>query len=244
MIFSIYKKELNEFFSSPIAYISVGVFLLFLGLYMWVFTDTSILDYNYATLDQLFSIGPMIFLFLIPALTMKSFSEEIQHGTLELVLTKPVSEFKLVFGKFLSACTLVIFALIPTTIYYYSVYHLGMPKGNLDSGAIMGSYLGFFMLACVFVSIGMFASSLTRNQIVSFALASFLCFFFYWAFHYLSELPVFVGKSDAFIQKLGIHYHYESISRGVIDSRDILYFFSLIVLFLTLNIISLQKRKW
>lgn len=243
-MFSIYKKDLTDFFSSWIAYIAIGVFVMFLGLYMWVFEDTSVLSYNYANLDQLFSIAPLIFLFLIPAISMRSFSEELQNGTLELLLTKPISIVQIVLAKYLANVSLVLVAIIPTFIYYYSVYKLGLPEGNLDSGSIMGSYIGLFLLACCFVSIGMFASSLTKNQIVAFALGAFLCFFFYWAFYFISRMPMFIGQMDDLIQKFGISHYYESISRGVIDTRDLMYFFSLIIFFLSLTTISIQKRKW
>lgn len=240
---SIFKKDLTDFFSSPIAYISIGVFVSFLGLNMWIFEDTSLLAYNYASLDQLFSLGPMIFLFLIPAITMRSFSEEIQSGTLELLLSKPISIPQIVLSKFFANAFLVFVAIVPTFIYFYSVYKLGLPVGNVDTGSVIGSYLGLFLLACSFVSIGMFASSLTKNQIVAFALGSFICFFLYWAFYLLSKMPVFIGTWDDQIQKIGINHYYDSISRGVIDTRDLLYFLSVIIFFLTLTVFSIKSRK-
>lgn len=241
---SIYWKEINAFFSSLIGYIVIGVFLVVLGLVMFVFPDSSLLDFNYATLDQLFQVAPMIFLFLIPAITMRSLAEEQQTGTIELLVTRPLSDLALVSGKLLASLTLVVFALLPTLLYYYTVYQLGSPKGNLDSGAIAGSYIGLVFLAAVFVSIGIFASSLASNQIVAFVLATFLCFLFYYGFDYFSRLPVFVGKIDDLVQMAGIDYHYESISRGLIDSRDIVYFLSLIALFVALTLVSLGRRKW
>ncbi len=241
---SIYWKEINTFFSSLIGYIVIGVFLVVLGLVMFVFPDSSLLDFNYATLDQLFQVAPMIFLFLIPAITMRFFAEEQQTGTIELLVTRPLSDLSIIGGKFLAGLTLVLFALLPTLLYYYTVYQLGSPKGNLDSGAIAGSYIGLICLAGVFVAIGLFASSLTSNQIVAFVLATFLCFLFYYGFDYFSRLPVFVGKVDDLIQMLGIDYHYESISRGLIDSRDVVYFASVIALFFALTLVSLSRRKW
>ncbi len=241
---SIFTKEINAFFSSLIGYIVIGVFLIVLGLVMFVFPDTSLLNYSYATLDQLFSIAPQIFMFLIPAVTMRSFSEEQQTGTIELLVTRPLRDIDIVLGKFLASFTLIIFALIPTLLYYYTVYQLGSPKGNLDSGAIMGSYIGLLLLAMAFISTGIFASSLSKNQIIAFILSTFLCFFFYSGFDYLSSLPGFVGKIDDVIQMIGIDYHYDSISRGIIDTRDLIYFVSLITLFIFLTKVSLERRKW
>lgn len=241
---SIFFKELNSYFSSLIAYIVIGVFLVILGLVMWVFPDTSLLNYSYATLDQVFDIAPVIFLFLIPAITMRSFAEEQQSGTIEILATKPISDVEIVAGKFLANFALVIFAILPTLIYYYSVYQLGSPPGNLDSGAIMGSYIGLILLGGVFAAIGIFASALTNNQIVAFIISIFFCFLFYWGFYFFSKLPVFVGRVDDIVQMLGIEYHYLSISKGVIDSRDVVYFLSVILAFLGLTITVLEKRKW
>ncbi len=241
---SIFYKEIGSFFSSLIGYVVVGVFLLILGLMMWFFQDYSLLEYNYASLGQLFSLAPVIFMFLIPAITMRSFAEENQTGTIELLTTRPISDFSIVMGKYLACLALVAFALLPTLLYYYSVYQLGAPKGNIDSGAVMGSYLGLLFLSGCFVAIGLFASSLTNNQIVAFILAAFLCFLFYWAFDLISNSSIFVGKIDDIIQMFGIDYHYGSISRGVVDSRDVIYFLSLISVFILLTITSLQRRKW
>ncbi|MBK7871401.1 MAG: gliding motility-associated ABC transporter permease subunit GldF [Saprospiraceae bacterium] len=241
---SIFLKEVNTFFSSLIGYIVIGVFLVALGLVLFVFPDTSLLQYDYATLDQLFDIAPMIFAFLIPAITMRSFAEEQQTGTIELLATKPVSDLAIVLGKFFACLTLVAFAILPTLLYYYTVYQLGAPKGNLDSGAIMGSYFGLIFLGGAFAAIGIFASSLTNNQIVAFIVATFLCFLIHWGFDLFSRLPVFIGKSDVLVQMLGMEYHYNSISRGIIDSRDIIYFLSVIAIFMILTLTSLEKRKW
>ncbi len=243
-MFTIFLKEINTFFSSLIGYIVIGVFLGILGLIMFVFPDTSLLNYNYATLDQLFDIAPMVFVFLIPAVTMRSFAEENQTGTIELLATRPVSDLQIVLGKFFACLALVAFALLPTLLYYFTVYQLGSPKGNLDSGAILGSYLGLLFLASSFVAIGTFASSLTNNQIVGFILATFLCFIFHWGFFFFSKLPIFVGKGDDIVQMLGIDYHYMSISRGVIDSRDVIYFLTLTGVFIAMTVTSLERRKW
>jgi ABC-2 type transport system permease protein len=240
---SIFYKEIHSFLSSLIGYVVIAVFLVSVGIFMWIFSDTSVLDYRFATLDQLFSIGPLVFLFLIPAITMRSFAEEKNKGTIEFLFTKPLKITDILLGKYLANVTLVLFSLLPTLVYYYSVYQLGAPKGNLDTGAIIGSYIGLFFLGAGFVALGMFASVLTDNQIIAFITGAFLCFFFHWAFTYLSRLPVFAAKYDLFVQKLGINYHYTSISKGVIDSRDILYFLSLIFIFLWLTYLQLEKKK-
>jgi ABC-2 type transport system permease protein len=240
----IFKKEINTFFSSLIGYIVIGVFLVLMGLLLWVFPEFSILDGAYANLDTLFAVSPMVFMFLIPAVTMRTFAEEKQTGTIELLATRPITDWQIVGGKFLACLTLVVFALLPTALYYVSVYQLGAPPGNLDSGGIMGSYIGLLFLAAAFSAIGVFASSLTNNQIVAFVLATFLCFFTYLAFDFLSRLPIFFGKTDDIVQAIGIAYHYDSVSRGVLDSRDVVYFLSVISLFLAATVLSLGKRRW
>ena len=241
---SIFKKEINTFFFFFFGYIVIGVFLVLMGLVMWVFPDYSVLDGNYANLDTLFGIAPMIFMFLIPAVTMRTFAEEKQAGTIELLVTRPITDWQIVGGKFLACFALVAFALVPTVLYYFTVYQLGAPQGNLDSGGIIGSYIGLLFLAGAFVAIGVFASSLTNNQIIAFVLATFLSFFVYLAFDYLSRLPVFFGKTDDIVQSIGIAYHYNSVSRGVLDSRDVIYFLSVIALFLAATVLSLGRRKW
>ncbi len=241
---TIFFKEINAFFSSIIGYMVVAVFLVIMGLIMWVFPDTSLLNYPYATLDQLFDIAPMVFVFLIPAITMRSFAEEKQAGTMELLATKPLTDLQIVLGKFWANQALVVFALLPTVLYYLTVYQLGSPPGNLDSGAVAGSYIGLILLSGAFVSIGLFASSLTDNQIVAFLLAALLCFIFHWGFYFISKLPVFVGRVDDIVQMIGIEYHYLSISRGLIDTRDVVYFFSFIAVFVKLTMTSLERRKW
>lgn len=237
---SIFNKEINHFFSSLIAYIVIIVFLVVTGLFIWVIPDTSVLKYNFATLEQLFSMAPLLFLFLIPAVTMSSFADEKQQGTLELLSTKPITSTSIVLGKYLANHLLALFALIPTLIYYYSVYQLGSPVGNLDSGGILGSYIGLFFLAGVYVSIGIFASSLTHNQIVAFVIGAFLCFVVHYGFSFLSD-TIFDGQISNLISKFGIEYHYQSISRGVLDSRDVIYFISLIIGFNALTIFNISK---
>jgi ABC-2 type transport system permease protein len=239
----IYLKEVSAFFSSLIGYIVVGVFLLFLGLIIWVFPDYSILYYYYASLDQLFDISPLVFLFLIPAVTMRTYAEEQQNTTLELLQTKPITARDIVLGKYLASLTLVLVAILPTVLYFYTVHELGSPKGNIDNGAILGSYIGLIFLAACFAAIGTYASSLTSNQIVSFLLSAFLCFVIYWGFFYLSKLPVFVGTWDDLIQKIGMDHHYRSMSRGVLDTRNVIYFITVIYLFLGLTSLRLKSEK-
>ena len=241
---SIFLKEINHFFSSLIGYISLGVYLIISGLFLWVFPDTNILDYGFATLDTLFLMSPWFFMFLIPAITMRSFSDEYKAGTIELLATKPLTDFQIILGKFFAAVVLVAFAILPTLIYYYSVYQLGSTPGNIDTGATWGSYLGLLFLGASFISIGIFSSSLTDNQIVAFIIGVFLCFICYLGFEYISALPIFFGSVDDLVLTLGISAHYESISRGVVDTRDLLYFISLIVVFLLLSKTVLASRKW
>ena len=241
---SILKKELNSFLGSLIGYMVVVVFLLLNGLFLWVFPGSfNLLDAGYAGLDGLFFLAPWVFLFLIPALTMRFFADEIKSGTIELILTKPISELSLVLGKFFAGLALCIIALSPTLIYVASIYLLGQPQGNLDWGATIGSYIGLVFLSGIYVSIGIFASSLTENQIVSFILAMFICFFCFSGFEQIATLLSYTGL-ELSIDKLGISYHYNAISRGVIDTRDVLYFISVTSLFIYGSKLSLQSRKW
>lgn len=243
-MWSIYRKEINAFFSSLIGYLVIAAFLVLLGLFMFVFPDTSLLEYGFATMEQLFSLAPSLFVLIIPAITMRSFAEEQQTGAIELLVTRPISDLSIILGKFLASLSLVLIALLPTVLYYYTVYELGNPRGNLDTGGILGSYAGLLMLAAAFVAIGIFVSSLTANQIIAFLLAAFLCFWMYWGFQYMSQLPIFVGRTDDLVQQLGMLHHYNSLSRGVIDSRDMVYFLSIIALFVFFTLLSLERRKW
>jgi ABC-2 type transport system permease protein len=218
--------------------------LLINGLFLWVFQgEFNILDYGYANMDGLFMIAPFVFLFLIPAITMRSFSEEKRVGTIELLYTKPLTDIQIILSKYFAGLTLVIFSLLPTLLYMFSVYRLGLPVGNLDMGGTWGSYIGLLFLGASFVAIGMFASTLTDNQIVSFIIAVFLSGFLYIGFEFIYSLDWF-GNFDLFIQSLGINAHYKSMSRGVIDTRDVIYFLSVIVLFILLAKFSLERRKW
>lgn len=240
---SIYKKEFYAYLSSLVAYITIGIFLTVLGLFLWVFPDTSILDYGYAGLDSLFNTVPYLFMFLIPAITMRTLAEEKKEGTFELLATKPLTDWDIILGKYFAAVTLVLFALIPTLIYYISVYQLGATVGNIDSGAVIGSYIGLFLLGAAFVAIGVFSSSLTKNQIIAFAIAVFLCFITFSGFDSASQILSF-QSIDSILINLGINAHYQSISRGVLDTRDLIYFLSFIAIFLIITKTILGGRKW
>ena len=243
-MYALFKKEISNFLSSLIGIMVIVVFLLITGLFLWVFqSDFNILSYGYANLDGLFILAPWVFLFLVPAVTMRCFAEENRTGTIEMLLTKPLSDWQIILAKFFASVVLVLLALIPTAVYYFSVYRLGLPMGNLDSGGIMGSYIGLFLLSSSFVAIGLFCSSVTNNQILAFILSVFLCGFIYIGFEFIFSLSLF-GPIDLFIQRLGISAHYGSISRGVVDTRDILYFLSVIALFLSMTKLVLSSRKW
>jgi len=241
-MFVIYKKEIRSFLSSLIAYIVIITFLVAIGLYMWIFPDTNVLELGYANLDALFFIAPWVFIFLISAITMRSFADEKRQGTIETLTTAPVSDLGIILGKFFAGVTLVLFSLLPTLVYYYSISQLALPVGNIDSGAIWGSYLGLLMVGSAFVAIGIFASSLTENQIIAFIISAILCFVIFVAFDFMSQ--AFSGTLGNIISWLGMAYHYESISRGVLDTRDALYFLSVIVFFILLTKTVFGSRKW
>lgn len=236
-------KEFNSFLNSLIAYVVIGVFLTGMGLLMWVFPETSVLDYGYADMDTLFSLGPYVFIFLIPAITMRSFAEERKSGTMELLLTKPLTDWDIILGKYLACFLLVLFALLPTVIYYFSVSALGNPAGNIDTPGVIGSYIGLALLAGVFCSVGIVASSITSNQIVAFILAAFLCFIVFSGFESMSTLNVWSANA-LLIKQFGILYHYEALSKGLVDSRDVIYFVSVGALMLLISKIILSARSW
>jgi len=243
-MFTLLRKEISSFLSSLIGYAVIIVFLLINGLFLWVFPlEFNILDYGFSSIENLFMLAPWVFLFLIPAITMRTFAEEQKSGTMELLLTKPLNDLEIILAKYLAGVVLVLFSLLPTLIYYYTVNKLGLPPGNIDHGATLGSYIGLLFLGAGFVAIGVFASAISNNQIVSFLIAVFLCGFAFTGFEFIYNLSIF-GSVGLFIRQLGINAHYTSISRGVVDSRDVLYFISLIAFFLMLTRLRLESRKW
>ncbi|NLO69622.1 MAG: gliding motility-associated ABC transporter permease subunit GldF [Porphyromonadaceae bacterium] len=240
-MFAIFKKEFRAFFSSATGYIVIGIFLLLTGLFLWVIPGQfNILDSGYANVDGLFYLAPWLFLFLCVAVSMRFFAEEKQAGTWEILTTKPLTQWQIVLGKYFAGTFLVVIALLPTIIYFFTVSHIAEPKGNIDSGQFWGSFLGLIFLAAVYVSIGTFASSLSKNQIIAFIVGVVLCFFIYYGFDLLTSF--FTNASGIqFIEKLGINSHYNSMSRGVIDSRDVIYFVVVCTLFLSLTVWRLRK---
>ena len=239
---TILQKEFNAFLNSPVAYVVLGVFLIATGLFVWVFPDSSVLDYGYADLQTLFNLAPWIFLFLIPAITMRTFAEEKKAGTIELLLTRPLTDGQIIGGKYLACFLLALLALIPTLLYYFSVYKLGSPEGNIDSAATVGSYLGLALLAAVFAAIGVLASALTRDQIIAFLVAVVGCFLIYSGFDSLAS--VLEGSSAYYVSQLGIAAHYRDLSKGLIDSRDLIYFFSVVAVALQATRLALRSRNW
>lgn len=227
---AILKKEFNSFFASPIAYLVIGVFLLINGLFLFIFNDDfNILNAGFADVTPFFYLAPWVFLFLIPAITMKSFADEFNTGTIELLKTKPISDWQIILGKFWASLLLICIAIIPTFIYVFTVYKLGNPIGNIDFGSTIGSYIGLLFLAATYTSIGLFTSTLSKNQITAFILGVFITFFLFYGF---DAIATSFGNSSLMIQKLGINEHFKSISRGVIDTRDIIYFLSVTFFFL------------
>jgi ABC-2 type transport system permease protein len=240
---AILLKEFRSFFGSPIGYLVIAIFLLLTGLFLWVFEgDYNILNSGFADLTPFFTIAPWILLFLIPAVTMRSFADEKKQGTMELLLTKPMSLLEITGGKFLGSFLLLIIAILPTLVYVKVIYDLGLPEGNLDFGSTMGSYFGLLFLMGAYTSIGIYTSSLSDNQIVAFLLSVLLCFFLYFGFQGISTFGIW-GNFNNVIASLGIDYHYKSISRGVIDTRDIIYFLSIITLFIAMTVLNLKKYK-
>ena len=240
---NILLKEINVFLNSFIAYIIIAVFLTGTGLLMWVFPETSVLEYGFADMGSFFSLTPYIFMFLIPAITMRMFSEEKRGGTMELLLTKPVRDIDIILGKFLAGTVLVLFSLLPTLIYYFTLHYLGNPPGNIDTAGVMGSYFGLFLLGAAFTAIGIFSSSFTENQVTAFVIAVFMSFLLYFGFNAISKVPVLSEVSN-FIDQIGMMYHYNSMSKGLIDTRDVVYFLSMTALMLLLTNLILNSRKW
>ena len=238
---SILLREIKSFFGSPIGYLVIAIFLLLNGLFLWVFEgDFNIPNSGFADLSPFFTLVPWILIFLIPAVTMRSFSDEKKQGTIELLFTKPLSIWQIVNGKFLGAFLLILIAIIPTLIYVFVLSSLGNPEGNLDFGSTLGSYFGLLFLIGAYTSIGIFTSTLSENQIVAFIISVFLCFLFYFGFDGISS---FAGSFDLLVSSIGMDYHFKSMSRGVLDTRDILYFVSITVLFLSLTVYKLKSLK-
>lgn len=238
---AIFKREVQSFFTSPIGYLVIGLFLTLNGLFLWVFKGPfNIFEAGFANLDNFFLLAPWVFLFLIPAITMKSFSEERKLGTLELLFIKPISLWQTVVGKFLGTFTLAVLALIPTLLYVYCVSQLGTTVGNLDMGVVIGSYFGVLFLIATYSAIGLFCSAITENQIVAFILALVVCFLLYYGFEGISTL-FSNGDFSLFVQNWGMKAHFESIARGVIDTKDLVYFITLSLFFLYLTVLHLQK---
>ncbi|NOR86588.1 MAG: gliding motility-associated ABC transporter permease subunit GldF [Bacteroidales bacterium] len=243
-MFTLYKKEISSFLNSLIGYIVIVVFLLINSLFLWVFpTEFNIPNFGYASLEPLFLMAPFVFLFLIPAISMRMFAEEKKSGTIEILLTQPLSDMEIIMAKYFAILSLVVISLIPTLVFFITVYIFGFPMGNMDLGGTWGSYIGLIFLSSAFAAIGLFASSITDNQIVAFIFAIVITAFSYLGFEIIYSLDLF-GSVDLFIKTLGINAHYSSMSRGVIDTRDILYFISFVAVFLMFTKLSLESRKW
>jgi ABC-2 type transport system permease protein len=243
-MFAIFRKEISGFFSSLTGYIVIIVFLLVNSLFMWILPgEWNILDNGYAGLDTIFFLSPWVFMFLVPAVTMKMIAEEKHLGTIELIYSRPITERGIIYGKYFASVALVLLALLPGLIYYFSVYQLGESPGNLDRGGTMGSYIGLFFLASVYASAGIFASSLSDNQVTAFIIAVLICFILFMGFDSFAYLPG-LKKMDEFVIRLGINEHYKSMSRGVIDIKDVVYFLAVVVFFNEATRLHLISRKW
>ena len=240
-MWSIYKKELQQFFSNLTGYIAIILFLLVNGLFLFVLKDSNIFDFGYASLDKFFELAPWILLFLVPAITMRSLSEEFKTGTFELLQTRPLTKWQIVLGKYLSILAVLLIVIVPTFIYIITIRSLSA-GGGIDTGGITGSYIGLFLLAAVFAAISLCCSGFTSNAVVSFLVSAFVCLVLFFGFHALSRLPFFANGPDYYIEMLGIDFHYHSISRGVLDSRDLVYFASVIFLFLSITVKNLHKK--
>ncbi len=238
---SICKKELRQFFSNLTGYIAIILFLLVNGLFLFVLKDSNIFDFGYASLDKFFELAPWILLFLVPAITMRILADEFKSGTFEILQTKPLTQWQIVLGKYFSILLVLLFVIIPTIIYVFTIKKLSL-LGAVDGGGIMGSYIGLFFLAAVFAAIGVCCSSFTSNAVVAFLISTFACLIIYFGFSALSKLPFFANGLDYYVEMLGIDFHYKSISRGVLDSRDVIYFLSVIFLFLLVTVKNINKK--
>jgi ABC-2 type transport system permease protein len=240
-MWSICKKELRQFFSNLTGYIAVILFLLVNGLFLFVLKDSNIFDFGYASLDKFFELAPWVLLFLVPAITMRTLSDEFKAGTFELLKTKPLSQWQIVWGKYMAILIVLLFVIIPTFLYIITIKILSS-TGGIDGGGIAGSYIGLFLLAAVFAAIGLCCSSFTGNAVVAFLVSAFTCLILYFGFNAVSRLPFIQGGADYYIEMLGIDFHYRSISRGVLDSRDLVYFISIIFLFLAITTKNLHRK--
>jgi len=243
-MFQLYIKEITGFLSSLIGYVVICVFLLLTGLFVWILPgEFNILESGFASLEPLFFIAPWVFIFLIPAITMRMLSEEMRTGTIEMLLTKPLTEMQIIGAKYLAGVTLVVISLLPTMVYYFSVSHLGMPQGNIDFGSTVGSFFGLVLLGATFTAIGLLASGISQNQVVAFLLAALLCFFMYVGFESLASLEA-LRSADDFVISMGMFDHYKSLGRGLADTRDLVYFGGVIFLFLYASRLILRSRRW
>ncbi len=240
-MWSICKKELNQFFSNLTGYIAIIFFLLINGVFLFMLNDSSIFEFGYASLDKFFELAPWIFMFLVPAITMRSLADEFKTGTFEILKTKPLTSWQIVAGKYVSVLIILLLAILPTLLYIITIKVLSA-AGGVDTGGILGSYIGLVLLAAVFAAIGLCCSGFTNNAVVAFLISAFSCLIIYFGFNALSKLPVFVNGFDYYIEMLGIDFHYRSISRGVLDSRDLVYFISLIFVFLLTTVKNLHKK--
>jgi len=241
-VFAIFRKEIGSFFNSLIAYMVMTVFLTAIGLIVWVFPESNILDYGYADMGSFFRLAPYVLIFLIPAITMRSLAEETRTGTLELLLTKPITNVDLVLGKFLANWSLVLLTLLPTLIYYYSIYQLGNPVGNIDSAAVAGSYIGLLLFSGAVVSMGLLASALNENQIVAFILGVFLAFIWYIGFGAISQL-LETGIVAELLLWISLDEQYLSLGKGLVDSRNIIYLLSLTAFFLVMTLLKVERLR-
>lgn len=240
---TLYKKEISIFFSTIIGYLIIGLFLLISSLILWHdISEINILDNAYASMDSFFSIAPLIFLLFIPSVSMRVFSEEFNTGTIETLITKPISSFEIVTAKFFAVLSLVIIAILPTITYVISIYFLGETTGNLDLAAVVGSYIGLILLSSIFSSISVYASSLSSNQIVAFILAIIMSSFFFFGFDILSQLP-YLQIVDLILQKIGISYHYNMMSKGLLKVSDLVYFMSVSLLFIKLTEVVIKNKN-
>lgn len=240
-MWSICKKELNQFFSSLTGYIAIILFLLINGIFLFVLNDSSIFEFGYASMEKFFDLAPWILMFLVPAITMRSLSDEFKAGTFEILKTKPLSSWQIVWGKYFSILIVLLLAILPTIIYVVTIKVLSA-QGSIDSGGILGSYIGLFFLVAVFAAIGLCCSGFTNNAVVAFLISAFSCLVLYFGFNALSRLTFFENGLDYYIEMLGIDFHYRSISRGVLDSRELIYFISLIFIFLLTAVKNLHKK--